>query len=132
MDKKEIQTLMDDLYPESEENVLWSMASEFYSRRMFTVSLIVWAMSLFYVAGSVICGILFFRTDSAQFQLMYATLFLICVGAVFLLKVYAWEIIHRNSIKREIKRLEIRIAQLTRLIQDQYEKRGDDGVNVIT
>ena len=132
MDETEMQTMMDDLYPESEENILWSMASEFYSRRMFTVSLVVWAMSLFYIAGSVICGILFFRTDSTQFQLMYATLFLICGGAVFLLKIYAWEIIHRNSIKREIKRLEIRIAQLTRLIQEQHDKSDDGSVSVIT
>ena len=63
---------------------------------------------------------------------MYATLFLICVGAVFLLKVYAWEIIHRNSIKREIKRLEIRIAQLTRMIQEKRDKRDDGNVSVIT
>jgi MFS family permease len=132
MEEKEMQTMMEDLYKESQEDTIGAMASEFYSRRMLTTTIYVWVMSLLYIAGSVICGILFFQTDSTQYQLMYATLFLICVGAIFLLKVYAWEIIHRNSIKREIKRLEIRIAQLTRLIQEQHDKRDDDSVNVIT
>jgi len=32
------------------------------------------------------------------------------------MKIFAWQMLHRNSIKREIKRLELRIAEMTKLL----------------
>lgn len=36
------------------------------------------------------------------------------VNFLGLMKVFAWELVHRNSLAREIKRLEIRIAGLAK------------------
>ena len=33
------------------------------------------------------------------------------------MKIFAWEMIHRNSIRREIKRLELRIAELSQIVR---------------
>lgn len=132
MEKKEMQTMMEDLYRESEEDTIWAMASEFYSRRMLTTTIFVWLMAIIFLAGSVCCIVLFFGTEQTQYQILYASIFILCVGCIGLMKIFAWEMFHKNSIKREIKRLEIRIAQLTRTIQDLHDKRDDDSMNVIT
>lgn len=50
---------------------------------------------------------------------MFATIFLVCAHWVDLMKIFAWQVIHRNGIKREIKRLELKIAELSQAIQEQ-------------
>jgi hypothetical protein len=34
-----------------------------------------------------------------------------------MIKVFAWQMIHRNNIKREIKRLELRIVELGQIVK---------------
>jgi hypothetical protein len=36
-----------------------------------------------------------------------------------IMKIFAWQMIHRNSIKREIKRLELRIAELSEMVKSK-------------
>ena len=36
-----------------------------------------------------------------------------------LIKVFAWQMIHRMSIKRDIKKLELRIAELNQTVKDE-------------
>jgi hypothetical protein len=47
---------------------------------------------------------------------MYAAIFVCCVQGIFTSKVKYWQMFHKNNISREIKRLELRIAELNDII----------------
>jgi len=100
------------IYNNSKEGTMRSMIRDFYNRKMLSVIILLWVDFLIILALAVFCGIKFFKTDQTQYQIMYATIFLCCTQIFILIKIFAWQMIHRNSIKREIKHLELRIAEL--------------------
>ncbi len=62
---------------------------------------------------AVIAAIQFFRVDETRELIAYATLFLICIVASAFIKLWYWMLLIKNSVIREIKRLELQIAKLT-------------------
>ena len=101
-------------YEDTRENTFRSMLSDFYNRKMLFTAVFVWVWGIAVVAGAVYCGVQFFRNIETKDQIMYAAGFICCVQFLALTKIFAWQMIHRNGILREIKRLELRIAELPR------------------
>jgi len=112
MTEEQIRRILEDDYDPSRENLLVSMAKDFYSRKMLSTIMFVWFWALLFMAGVVYSGVQFFKADQTRSQIMYATIFTCCLICVAFMKVFAWQMIHRNGIIREIKRLELRIATL--------------------
>ena len=104
---------------EPKEDTLWSMAREFYSRKMLGVIIIVWTYGLIFIAGAVFSAIRFFDTEYTKFQIMYAAIFVCCIQFIVLMKIFSWQMIHRNSIKRAIRKLELRIGELDQTAKDK-------------
>ena len=50
---------------------------------------------------------------------MYAVIFGLFVEGIALMKIFAWQMLARNSVKREIKRLELRIAELNEAVKSR-------------
>ena len=110
----DIRSILDDAYDESRENSIRAMIGDFYSRKMLSVAVLVWSWAVVFFVGAGYSAMKFFETDDTQLQIMYAAVFICLVQFVGLMKVFAWQMIARNSIKREVKRLEIRIAELAK------------------
>ena len=111
------QTTLKDIidapeYDINRENTLRSMLYDFYNRNMMFIVIFIWSWGLAFMIGLVYCGIRFVHAEQTQAQIMYATLALGCFQGIAMLKVFAWQMIHRNSIKRDIKRLEMRVLEL--------------------
>jgi hypothetical protein len=119
MNDEQIKKILDDNYDDSKENTLRSMLKEFYNRKMTSVVIAVWVLAAACIAGAVYSGIQFFKTDQIQRQIMFAVIFIVCLDVVGQMKIFAWLMIYKNSIKREIKRLELRIAELTDIIKNK-------------
>jgi len=117
MDQEQIKRMIDDTYDVSREDSILSMAKDFYSRKMLSTAILVWAFGIIFFAGAVYSAIQFFETDETKMQIMHAAIFVPCVLAIGFMKVFAWEMVHRHSIKREIKRLELRIAELAEMVK---------------
>jgi len=117
MNEEEIKKMLEDNYDESRENTLRSMLKAFYNRKMLSIVILVWIWAIIFLAGAVYSGFQFFNTDQTQYQIMFATIFIFCCQGVGQMKSFAWLMIHRNSITREIKRLELRIAELTEMVE---------------
>jgi len=117
MNEEEIKKMIEETYNESKEDTLRSMIGHFYSRKMLSFAIMIWTYGLLFLAGMIFSGIMFFQTDQIQCQIMYAVIFLACTQFMCLIKTMAWQLINKNSIKREIKRLEVRIAQLNQTVQ---------------
>ena len=119
MDEKEIQKIIEGTYDVSRENTLWSMVGDFYNRKMLSMVILVWGMGVTFMGVAIFSGVKFFRTGEIRYQIMYAVIFLTCIQWVGLLKIFAWQLIHRNSVKREIKRLELSIAEMSETVKNK-------------
>ena len=97
----------DDTCNESKDDSIWSMASDFYSRKMLPIVIIVWVWAIIFIAAAAYCGAKFLKTDQVKSQIMYAALFVCCFNGICLMKIFAWQMIHRQGIKREIKKLKM-------------------------
>ena len=117
MNDEEIKKIIDDNYDESREDTYVSMARDFYSRKMWSTAALVWALGMLFFAGAAYCTFKFFDTDQTRSQIMYAAIFICCVQGICVMKNFAFQMIHRHSIKREIKRLELRIAELNEAVK---------------
>ena len=63
-------------------------------------------------AGGVFCGWRFATAADVPAMLIWGALAGLAVAAVALLKIWFWMELHRQSIMREIKRLELQVARL--------------------
>ena len=119
MNEEQLKKMLEDDYDEAAENSLRSMLKEFYNRKMLSIVILLWVWAIIFIGGSVYSGIRFFNTDQLRNQLMYAVIFICCIQGVVLIKIFAWQMIHKNSIKREVKRLELRIAELNETVKNK-------------
>jgi hypothetical protein len=66
------------------------------------------------MALSVLCIVQFFRAQDVQPMLAWAVGFLVCFGGILGMKVWYWMELQKNTITREIKRLELQVARLAK------------------
>ena len=119
MNENDIKKMMDDVYDDSKEDTLRGMIGTFYSKKLRSTVLVVWGYALVFVVGIVYSVVRFFDSAEPKDQLMWATLFVTFWLGIALIKIFAWEMIHRQGIKREIKRLELRLAELTQAVKEK-------------
>ncbi len=117
MNDEDIKKIIEDTYDESKEDTYRSMLSDFFSKKMrwFTINFYVWFF--IFLVLIIISIIQFFRTDQTKFQIMYAAIFVCCSLSIGFIKAIAFVMISRHNIKREIKRLELRIVELHQTIK---------------
>jgi len=119
MDDERIKRIIEDAYDESKEDTLLSMVGQLYSKKMLTSFFVHGVYSVPFIVGAIYCGIQFFKTEQLQFHIMYAAIFVCCIQFVIFNKVKYWQMLHKNNVSREIKRLELRIAELTQTIKEK-------------
>jgi len=114
MDREQLKKIIDspEAYDESKEETLYAWFRDCYSKRMRWVVIGIYIGYLILVVPTVYSAVAFFRTDQAGSQILHATLFLFCNLWVGFVSVFGWVMMQRPSISREIKRLELRIAEL--------------------
>jgi len=111
MNEQQVGKTLEDSYDPDREDSLRSMVGDFYNRKMLTIVIVVWFWAVVFVGGAVACGVAFAGAEQIKAQIMYAALFVCCVQFIALLKVVSWQMIHKNRIIREIKRLEMRVVE---------------------
>ncbi len=119
MDDEQLKKIIEDTYDESKEDSLFSMVGQLYSRKMFSSFIVHAAYTLVFIALAVFCGIKFFQNQQVQFQIMYAAIFVCCIQVCIFSKVKYWQMLFKINISREIKRLELRIAELNETVKNK-------------
>ncbi|MDR3198716.1 MAG: hypothetical protein LBU34_12685 [Planctomycetaceae bacterium] len=90
-----------------------------FKGEMKKFSLIVWVLMLVFGGLAVVSGVGFFYSDDPKTQLLLivmAHMFILLIG---LTKLWYWMLANRYGTNREIKRLEMRIAELTEKLSNQ-------------
>ena len=77
--------------------------------RIFTV--LVFLVIAVTLAIAVWVAILFFQTDEIRKMILYATLFNTCMLAIASVRLFLWQLLLRQGVLREIKRLELRVLE---------------------
>ena len=119
MNEEDIKKIIDDTYDDSREDTLLSMVGQLYSKKMFPSFIAHFLYGLPFMIGAVYCGIKFFKTDQTQFHIMYAAIFVCCIEFCIFSKAKYWQMLFKNNTSREIKRLELRIAELTTMLGEK-------------
>lgn len=111
---EQIKRIIDDSYDASQEDTVLSIVKDFYSRKLMSIAIMVWVWAIIFFAGAAYSAARFLGSNETKSQIMYAAIFVPCVLGIGFMKVFAWEMVNRHSIKREIKRLELCIADLAK------------------
>ena len=119
MNDNEIKKIIEDNYDLTKEDTVWTMIKDFYNRKTLSVIIVFWILMILFMVGLVYSGIKFFKTEQVQYQIMYSTIFISCLLGGSIIKIFAWLLAHRHGIDREIKRLELRIAELSELVKSK-------------
>ncbi|MBL7144478.1 MAG: hypothetical protein ISS76_09620 [Phycisphaerae bacterium] len=121
MNDEQIKKIIDspDEYDESKEESYVSLTKFWFRTSGRWAIILICAHFLFFIALAVLCGILFLMTDTTKYQIMYAAFFVCLVLIAYLIKIFAWVWGCRNLINRDIKRLELRIAELNETVKNK-------------
>ena len=106
-------------YDDSKEESYTSYARDFFKRTQRWAIILVFVHFFFFLALAILSGILFLISETTKYQIMYAAFFVCCLLIAYLIKVFAWVWGSRNIISREIKRLELRIAELAENVKNK-------------
>jgi hypothetical protein len=117
MSNEQIGKIIEDSYDDSKEETLRAMARDFYSRRLLSTAILVWGWGIVFTALAVYSAMQFFKADQTQGQIMYAALFVLGAHGIGLMKIFAWQMIHQRSIRRDLKRMELRVAELSEMLK---------------
>jgi len=120
MNQEQMKKIFEDPleYDESKEDSFRPLIREWFGRKSRWIMINVYVWFLIFLVPMTMSAVLFFKTQQTKFQIMSAAVFVCCALSIGFLKVFAWVMLQRNSIKREIKRLELRVAELTRKIDE--------------
>jgi len=114
-DKDVKKAMKDECSPASElareQSVREMIAATFRGRNRW-LAILVWIYIFAFAALGVVVAVAFFRTDAMADKLMYAAIFIMVTFFVGMMKMWYWMLMNRNALAREIKRLELRIAEL--------------------
>ena len=96
-------------------SIRW-MLGQFYRRQMLPLVALVWVIGLIAVAVMIFSAVRFFDGQlPVRGQIFYAVIFLTALQVLGMMKIIAWQLIHRNCLLARIGRLERRIEELRQL-----------------
>ena len=119
MNNETIKKIIEDSYDESKEEGLRSIVRDFYTRKLMSSVILAWVIATVFIGLAVYSAVQFFKTDQIQHQILYAALFLWGVHEFGVIRIFAWQMAHRHNLKREIKRLELRVVELSEVLKSK-------------
>ncbi len=106
-------------YDNVSEDLLRAMMKDRYNRRQRTRTILLCVYCAFFYVLGIAGAVMFFQVEQAKYQIMYAAVFVYFMQRAALVKTIGWQWINKHSIEREIKGLEIRIAELSKTVKEK-------------
>lgn len=102
-------------YDELEEQNLIGKIGEVYRGKLGWLAAIMNVVHLLMFMAFVYCIVQFFNTDNTNELIKWASAGFLSMIAMGMLKLFVWMQMDKNDILRELKRLELQIATLSRV-----------------
>jgi hypothetical protein len=106
-------------YDETKEDTLLSMLKEFYGKKMRWIAINIWIWFIVFLIPLIFSIVKFFEAEQTKYLIMYAAVFICCFASIGFMKVLGWVMLTKHLISREIKRLELRIAELNEVVKNK-------------
>ena len=121
MEHENIDDIIDspDRYDNASADLLHAMMKDRYNRRLRTSAILFSVYCAFFFALGIAGAVMFFQTEQTKYQIMYASVFVYFMQRAALVKGIGWQWINKRTIEREIKGLEIRIAELSKIVKQK-------------
>jgi hypothetical protein len=107
--QKEDAELLEDVG--GEPSIFEMLMETFRGRHRWLVFLTMFWTIVFLLLG-ILSVVRFFRADEIRDMIMWAAASALLLSGVSMMKVWYWMELNKNSVTREIKRLELQIARL--------------------
>lgn len=104
-------------FGEWDEQTLTEKVVETFRGKSRWLVMLVSLVGIVFMAVMVLALARLFATDSTREMILWATTFMFCCLAITMLKVWYWMELNRNTVLREIKRLELQLARMTNRLQ---------------
>lgn len=104
---------------ERREDELRSMISEAFSKEMLSSWILLWVFFIPFLALAIFSAVKFFASAQVKDLILFAGLFVCCNVWTVLIKLWGYHMANRHGIRREIKRLEARIAELNETVKSK-------------
>jgi len=106
-----------ELHDAQQEMTLREMVASTFRGRQRWMAVVAWLDMLVFTGVSVLAALMFFRSETTRDFIMWATVFLTCASIIVLVKMWYWMAMNRNAVQREVKRLELRLADLVEKLE---------------
>ncbi len=104
----------DTKLPDMNDATLRQLIGDMFKGKLRWTTFMVWIYVIVFTVLMVVSAIMFFATDAADTKglILWASAFITCGLFTAMLKMWFWMAMNRNMLAREVKRLELRIAEL--------------------
>ena len=121
MNNEQVKKIIDspEEYDNSKEETYASYAKDFFKNTQSWAIILIFVHFFGFLVLAIISGILFIVSETTKYQIMYAALFICFLHIAYLIKIFGWVWGCRNIISREIKRLELRIVELSEVVNNK-------------
>jgi hypothetical protein len=118
-----VRKILDDAeYDTAREHSLRRFIASAFEARTRAYTWLV-AIAIVLATGvAVWMAILFFGTQELRALILYATVFNTCMLTIAAVRLFLWQVLLRQGTFREIKRLELRIVELTKTLQAKEQQ----------
>ncbi|MCH7961852.1 MAG: hypothetical protein IIC49_05910 [Planctomycetes bacterium] len=104
---------LDELVAQSQPGLIELLLGAFRGQSIL-MNIMFMVPGLVFTVLAVLSIFWFFDAQTVRDQIMFATIFMTCNLIVMTMKIWFWMVMNRNATTREIKRLEIQVAELSR------------------
>ena len=101
-------------YEELEELSLFRKMGKVFTGKNAWIIVLMNLISLIFLAIFFYCVVQFFKTDVTNELIFYGTVALFSTLYISMIKIYFWQQMLKNDLYREMKRLELQIAALSK------------------
>ena len=105
-----------------ELNILEQVSDSFKRKSVWLILMTMFA-TLAFVVLSVVCAIKFFQVESVREMIAWSIGFVFCNLAVGAMKVWYWMELQKNAVTREIKRVELQLSSIGKMLDEAKATR---------
>ena len=109
----------DNVWKDVEEQGLFEQALGVMRGKHKSLTVIANAVMVLFFAMTVYSVVRFFAAETTQTQMAWSVVFLTSNMIVAMLKLWFWMQMDKNTVIREVKRLELQVATLAGIIKNQ-------------
>lgn len=118
-----VNETLDELVHRTEPGIL-AMTTSVMRGRQWMINLLAILYSLAILALGVFAAVQFFHAEAVRDLILWATIFVVCLMIVSIVKVWFWMAMNRNAVTREVKRVELQVTALKDAVRERASEPG--------